>query len=110
MGYPNTRDLEQLYDLERDPNQKENIFNNAPQMMVHSELISKFETLMRIYIDKHCLSVNQFIPCEQPELRFGSASGLYDIPTTTNNGGGGGGGGGHGTPAPSHDSSDPCAG
>merc|ERR1719334_1711629 len=82
--------------------------------MVHSELISKFETLMRIYIDKHCLSVNQFIPCEQPELRFGSASGLYDIPTTTNNGGGGGGGGGdggHGTPAPSHDSSDPlCAG
>ncbi|MCH2123105.1 MAG: hypothetical protein MK136_17915, partial [Pirellulaceae bacterium] len=103
--YPNTRDLEQLYDLERDPNQKENIFNNAPQMMVHSELISKFETLMRIYIDKHCLSVNQFIPCEQPELRFGSASGLYDIPTTTNNGGGGGGdggSGGHDTPAPVH--------
>merc|ERR1719334_1154949 len=100
--YPNTYDLEQLYDLENDPNQKQNIFNNAPQMMAHSEIIAKFETLMRIYVDKHCISTNG-AQCVKPDLRFGTSGGLYDLPTTTNNGGGGdGGSGGHDTPAPVH--------
>jgi len=70
--------------------------------MAHSEIIAKFETLMRIYVDKHCISTNG-AQCVKPDLRFGTSGGLYDLPTTTNNGGGGdGGSGGHGTPAPVH--------
>merc|ERR1719283_439536 len=70
--------------------------------MAHSEIIAKFETLMRIYVDKHCISTNG-AQCVKPDLRFGTSGGLYDLPTTTNNGGGGdGGSGGHDTPAPVH--------
>merc|ERR1719229_1490000 len=96
--YPNAYDLEQLYDLERDPNQKDNIFNNAAQMMANSETIAKFETLMRIYLDEHCIATNG-AQCVKPELRFGTSGGLYDIPTDEP-------GSGH-TPAPIH-SGNPC--
>jgi len=56
--YPNAYDLEQLYDLQRDPDQKDNIFNDAQRMMANKEVISKFETLMRFYIDSHCIATN----------------------------------------------------
>ena len=82
--YPNTRDLEQLYDLEADPNQKENIFNNGARMMANSEVISEFETIMREYIDLHCIATNG-AQCVKPDLRFGQSGGGYflDLPTTT---------------------------
>merc|ERR1719356_2172876 len=83
--YPNTYDLEQLYDLEMDPNQKQNIFNDASRMMANKDVISKFETLMRIYIDDHCIATNG-AQCVKPDLRFGTSGGLYDLPTTTANG------------------------
>jgi len=101
--YPNTRDMEQLYDLDRDPNQKTNIFNVPSQMMALSETIAKFETLMRIYVDEHCIATNG-AQCVKPDLRFGTSGGLYDIPTdepgqrtpapTAPSGGGGSGSGG----------------
>jgi len=78
--YPNTYDMEQLYDLDRDPNQKTNIFNVPSQMMALSETIAKFETLMRIYVDEHCIATNG-AQCVKPELRFGTSGGLYDLPT-----------------------------
>jgi len=92
--YPNTYDMEQLYDLEADPNQKHNIFNDGAAMMAHKETIAKFETLMRNYLDAHCIAVNQHIQCIKPDLRFGSTGGgVYDVPTTTAHGDGGGGDG-----------------
>jgi len=90
--YPNAYDLEQLYDLERDPNQKDNIFNNAAQMMAVSETIAKFETLMRIYLDQHCIATNG-AQCVKPDLRFGTSGGLYDIPIPTDEPGSGSGSG-----------------
>merc|ERR1719300_905414 len=78
--YPNTYDLEQLYDLNKDPDQKDNIFNDAARMMANKEVIAKFETLMRFYIDSHCIATNG-AQCVKPDLRYGASSGLYDIPT-----------------------------
>ena len=69
--YPNAYDLEQLYDLELDPNEKENIFNDAQRMMANKDLIAKFETMMRLYIDDHCIATNG-AQCVKPELRFGT--------------------------------------
>jgi len=79
--YPFAYDLEQLYDLENDPNQKSNIFNNGPQMMSLQETVSEFETIMREYIDLHCIATNG-AQCVKPDLRFGMTGGGYfvDVP------------------------------
>merc|ERR1719334_1587808 len=76
-------------------------------MMALSETIAKFETLMRIYVDEHCIATNG-AQCVKPELRFGTSGGLYDLPTD--------GPGGPHTPSPTmasgggSDSGNPCDG
>merc|ERR1719295_1879275 len=72
--------------------------------MALSETIAKFETLMRIYVDEHCIATNG-AQCVKPDLRFGIPSGGdYDIPTDEP-------GQGHHTPAPSPvHSGNPCDG
>ena len=84
--YPYTWDQEQLYDLKSDPNQKENIFNNVGRMLSSSDIISEFQTIMREYIDIHCIAINN-AQCEKPFLLFGlsdSAGGYFlEHPETT---------------------------
>merc|ERR1719378_1875176 len=59
-----------------DPNQKKNIFNNAMDMMMNSMVISEFQTIMREYIDLHCIATNG-AQCVKPTLLFGLTGAGY---------------------------------
>ena len=94
--YPYSWDLEQLYDLETDPNQKKNIFNNPSQLINQvPDVVAEFQTIMREYIDLHCIATNG-AQCVKPDLDFGLEGGGYfvDVPDET--------------PAPVTDVVDPC--
>jgi len=80
--YANSHDAEQLYDLQLDPNQKVNILNDAPRSMANSELISEFQTIMREYLDIHCIAETG-AQCSKPELSFGPSSGGYFVGFST---------------------------
>ena len=83
--YPYSWDLEQLYDLEADPNQKVNIFNDPARMINQvPDVISEFQTIMREYIDLHCIATSG-AQCVKPDLNFGLTGGGYflDVPDFT---------------------------
>jgi len=62
--YPHTHDLEQLYDLDADPNQKSNLM----AMVNHSAVISEFQRMMRDYVDEICAP--ELGECRKPSLSF----------------------------------------
>jgi len=64
--YPDAFDLEQLYDLSVDPNQRENIFNDDTKMEIYSEQIATFRVMMREYLDVHCIAIDGG-ECVKPE-------------------------------------------
>jgi len=81
--YPFAYDTEQLYDLNMDPNQKVNIFNDNVRLNANKELVAKYQTLMRVYLDDHCIAPNG-AQCVKPDLMFGlSGGGGYDDGTDT---------------------------
>merc|ERR1719361_2785871 len=51
-------------------------------MIALSEVVSEFETIMREYIDLHCISTNG-AQCVKPDLRFGMSAGGYFLDFTT---------------------------
>ena len=61
--YPHSHDLEQLYDLKADPNEKINLIQNAS----FSSQIHEFEGMMREYIEDICPSPKK--ACLMPAIR-----------------------------------------
>jgi len=64
--YPDAFDLEQLYDLTVDPNQRANILNDATKMEGYKEEIDAFRSMMREYLDDHCIA-RDGVECVKPE-------------------------------------------
>merc|ERR1719242_1437783 len=64
--YPDVFDLEQLYDLSVDSNQRENIFNDDTKMEIYNAEIAMFRVMMREYLDAHCIAIDGG-ECVKPE-------------------------------------------
>jgi len=64
--YPNVYDMEQLYDLDADPSQQNNIFNDEQLMMDYASDIAEMQSLMREYVQDICQMDD--VPCLMPDL------------------------------------------
>merc|ERR550525_435043 len=79
--YPDVHDEEQIYDLREDPSEQNNLFAERAEMEKESRqvVIAEFQTIMREYIDIHCIAKDG-AQCLKPALKFGMQNaGYFDI-------------------------------
>jgi len=79
--YADVNDEEQLYDLREDPSEQNNLFELHEEMDKPSrqEVIAEFQTIMREYIDIHCIATDG-AQCLKPDPIYGlSNQGYFDI-------------------------------
>jgi len=76
--YANVGDEEQMYDLNDDPSEQNNLFEIEATMreQKYRQQIAEFQTIMREYIDIHCIAKTG-AQCVKPDLMFGMQGGGY---------------------------------
>jgi len=75
--YPHFYDLEQLYDLDEDPNCKTNLIEDFS----YAAVVDRFERKMRDYLDDICIAVEG--ECAKPALRYADDDDLPDEPESS---------------------------